>query len=171
MNRGRRAAPAVLLSITTYGLRRLSAGRWAVTARLPWETMSRTGNFAKTLAGAIAGLLVCAVVLQGTFAASAPFRTGQIAHDDSLLMLTALIGCVAGLIVGGYIAARTVRWLRASLGKAWLLLVGPGLWAWLALLVSNGIATENLPKLLIVGLVAMLASSAGVLLGARKGSS
>ena len=137
--------------------------------------MSRTRNFAKTLVAAIAGVLVLAIVLQGTFVVARRFRTGQIAHDDSLLMLATAIGSVVGLVVGGYIAARTVRWLRASLRKPWLLLVGPGLWAWLAMLVagivSEGIATEHLPKQMLVGLVMMLTSSAGALVGARERSS
>ena len=137
--------------------------------------MSRTRNFAKTLIGAIAGLLVLAVVLQGTFEVATRFRTGEIAHDDGLFMLASAIGGVVGLVLGGYIAARTVRWLRASPSKPWLLLVGPGLWAWLALLVpwiaSKGIATEDLPRQLLLGLVMMLTSSAGALLGTRERSS
>jgi hypothetical protein len=118
--------------------------------------------------------LVLAVALQGTFEVARRFTTGQIAHDDDLLMVTAPIGGFVGLIVGGFIAARMVRWLRASLSKPWLLLVGPGPWAWLALLIpwraSEGIATEQLPKQLLLGLVMILASSAGALAGARERS-
>ncbi|MGA7742765.1 MAG: hypothetical protein WBP56_00230 [Polyangia bacterium] len=133
--------------------------------------MSRRRNFAKTFVATIAGLVVLAVVLQGTSEVATQFRTGQIAHDDGLFMLASFIGLVVGLIVGGYIAARTVGWLRASLRKPWLLLVGPGLWAWLAILAggiaSKGVATEDLAKLLLLGLVVMVTSLVGALVGAR----
>jgi len=84
----------------------------------------------------------------------------------------ATIGGVVGLILGGYIAGRTTRWLHASPKKRWLLLIGPGFWAWLALLVpsavSNGIATEHLTNQLLLGIVMILMSFAGTLAGARE---
>lgn len=142
---------------------------------LPFQTMSRARNFARTFAGTIAGLLVLAVVLLGTFEVVTRFKTGQIAHDDSLFMLASYIGGIVGLLVGGYVAARTVRWLHGTLSKLLLLLIGPGLWVMLAQLVvwiaSKDAATEELSKLLLPGLVIMLTSMVGAFAGARERSS
>jgi hypothetical protein len=134
--------------------------------------MARATNLAKTSAGTIAGVLVLAVLAEVGGALSRHFLTGGDEGNATSGLPGATIGGVMGLILGGYIAGRTIRWLHASPRKPWLLLIGPGLWAWLALLVpsavSNGIATEHLTNQLLLCVVMILMSFAGTLAGARE---
>ena len=134
--------------------------------------MTRARNLAKTFAGMIAGVVVLAVLAEVGGALSGRFLTdGDEGNATSGLPGTVIAG-VPGLILGGYIAGRIVRRLRTIPSKPWLLLIGPGLWAWLALLVptvvSNGISMEYLTKQLLLGLVMILTSFAGTLAGARE---
>ena len=134
--------------------------------------MARVTNFAKAFAGTIAGVLVLAILAEVGGALSRQFLTGGDEGNATSGLPGATIAGVVGLILGGYIAGRTIRWLHADPRKPWLLLVGPGFWAWIALLVpsavSNGIATERLTNQLLLGVVMILMSFAGTLAGARE---
>jgi uncharacterized membrane protein YfcA len=134
--------------------------------------MARATNLAKTSAGTIAGVLVLAILAEVGGVISQHFLTGGDEDNATSGLPGATIGGVIGLILGGYIAGRTIRWLHASLRKPWLLLIGPGLWVWLALLVSSavssGITMEHLTNQLLLGAVMILMSFPGTLAGARE---